>query len=293
MDISVSHLNNRLALQLPAELPLGLVFVVGEVENLSLATADSDNGTDEEVVSFDLVEAGYRLRCRAGNRALNGVHLDVGERIRAGGHLSFDTQQASYFLLARDIETVPTETIPLPEEAKKGGRTALTPFLADIKRRAEAAQLSPADLPDWVQKIAPVEVQAAVAETAVPKTTDTPQPDTASEREAEPTKQQLSDTLVSFLASAMEGEEEVELTPEIIEEVASVTSMPPSPAVQPYEIPPPLGETESESSDHIPPRPVFVPNPHRETDWLVVLLILSFLILTIAIVVASVLWLLR
>ena len=32
MDISVSHLNRRMALQIPAEFPLGLVFVVGEVE---------------------------------------------------------------------------------------------------------------------------------------------------------------------------------------------------------------------------------------------------------------------
>ena len=35
MDISVSRLNKRMALQLPAEFPLGLVFVVGEVKNLS------------------------------------------------------------------------------------------------------------------------------------------------------------------------------------------------------------------------------------------------------------------
>ena len=35
MDISVSRLNNRLALQLPTELPLGLVFVVGTVENIT------------------------------------------------------------------------------------------------------------------------------------------------------------------------------------------------------------------------------------------------------------------
>ena len=34
MDISVSQLNNRLALQLPPELPLGLVFVTGKVKDL-------------------------------------------------------------------------------------------------------------------------------------------------------------------------------------------------------------------------------------------------------------------
>jgi hypothetical protein len=291
MDISVSRLNHRLALQLPVELPLGLVFVVGALENLASSTADADNGADAADVWFELVEEGYRLRCQAGKHALSEFDLSEGVRIRAGGHLMFDAQQAGYFLLARDIELAPLEAEASLQPATTGGRTALSSILADVKRRAEAAQVLPADLPDWVQKMAPPEIQAEAA-LAEAERAETAELEMSSDESATITPP-LDEALVSFLTTAMEGTEEIELTPEVVEEMSpgSAARQDKSPKAPLNEIPAPL--SEERVADRALPAPMLPPNPNRETDWLVILLILSFFILTIAIIVASALWLLR
>ena len=89
MDISVSHLNNRLALQLPQELPLGLVFVMGKVQNV-VQLPVNDNGRNHQAfqVWFDLIEEGFQLRCALSQRASSEIVLSEGDEIRAGGHLS-------------------------------------------------------------------------------------------------------------------------------------------------------------------------------------------------------------
>jgi len=285
MDISVSHLNNRLALQLPAELPLGLVFVVGKVDNLVENTGDlAPVSHGRHRAYFDLVEANYRLRCRLTARATLDGGLREGDTVRVGGHLMFDSYRADYFLVVRDVEAI-GEPAASAETAVMGEKRAvLASALADVKKRARAAQLAPAELPDWVQKIAPPEVQATLETGETPQETEAPDelPEAA-----------LTSELVNFAAVAIESEEEVELKPEIIEKLAPAAMPSPRPA-------PPVAQAAAETAtgahrDVELPAPVDYPlrRPRHETDWLVILLIFSFFVLTVAVVVASILLLIR
>lgn len=224
MDISVSRLNKRMALQLPAEFPLGLVFVVGKVRNLT--NMDGDGGKPY----FYLAENDHKLRCHLSERALEEVQINEGDMIRAGGHLAFDIMQADYFLLARDIEVLPEH---------RPSRTTLAPILSDIKKRSQAASLVPAELPDWVQQIAPPEFRETVEpdpdpepETALLQTHQLPPlppdltADTIIESPPEPALPEgLTDDLIAFLSEAMDSPEDVELTQEMVADLA--------PAIQP------------------------------------------------------------
>lgn len=271
MDISVSHLNNRLALQLPAELPLGLVFVVGKVANLVESTGEPPpHNPDRPQAHFDLVEANYRLRCRLTERATLDGGLHEGDTVRVGGHLIFDSHRANYFLVVRDVEAV-SEAAAGAETAIMGEkRAALASALADIKKRARAAQLAPAELPEWVQKMAPPETEVGGA--ALPE---------AEVRDEIP-EATVSNELVEFAAAAIESEEEVELKPEIIEKLT------PAGRVEAATITTAQGDVEVPVSGDFARR-----RPRHETDWLVILLIFSFFVLTIAVVVASILLLIR
>ena len=217
MDISVSRLNERMALQLPAQFPLGLVFVVGTVES----PPNSDNG--EDGAGFFLIEKEHRLRCLLSTRAAESVKLEVGSEIRAGGHLAFDPTQADYFLFARDIELIPLETARV---------SSLAAIIRDFNMRSEAAGLVPAELPDWVKRLAPPEIHEDKPETAsqppetVPDVTP-PEMETIPEPRAgqlglghEVAIAGLSDELLDFLSEAMDSEEDVELTPELVAEYA-------------------------------------------------------------------------
>ena len=269
MDISVSHLNNRLALQLPAELPLGLVFVVGKVDNLAESSDDPSAKNDgRRRAHFDLVETHYRLRCRLTARATADGELHEGDTVRVGGHLTFDSHRADYFLVVRDVEAI-GEPAAGAERALVGeNRAALASALADVKKRARAAHLAPAELPDWVQKMALPEREVAGAS---PAETETP---------GAPSEAALSSELVEFATAAIESEEEVELKPEIIEKLA--------PAAQPPARPAARDDVEAPVAGDYAPR-----RPRHETDWLVILLMFSFFVLTIAVVVASILLLIR
>jgi hypothetical protein len=222
MDISVSRLNQRMALQLPAEFPLGLVFVVGEVDRLVL----SPDGGDRP--SFLLVENGYELRCCLSDRTAQESTLAEGDSIRAGGHLAFDPHYADYFLYVRDVEVLVDEPPP-----SQPARASLVPILEDIRRRSQAANLIPADLPTWVRRIAPPEFQSAVdisAEGEEPA--DLPESLPASSESSDeipglapvPADGQpsvrLTDELVAFLSEAMDSPEDVELTSELMAELA-------------------------------------------------------------------------
>ena len=92
MDISVSRLNGRLASKLPPELPLGLVFVIGKV-----VQKDADG--------FVLSEEAHQLNCQLAEE----MEVQVGNEVRASGHLMFDPEKLQYYLLARDVEVVTTE----------------------------------------------------------------------------------------------------------------------------------------------------------------------------------------
>ena len=152
--------------------------------------------------------------------------------------------------------------------------------MAAIKKRSEAAQLAPAELPVWVKKMAPPGVEAPDTE---------PEPQAAPESEA--ASALSNEELVAFLSEAMESEEEVELTPEMLAEYAPQTAVteptlpPASAAAQPTQDEAARMTEEDVSSLSSSYRPT---NP-RDTDWLVILLIISFFIMTIAAIVATIL----
>jgi hypothetical protein len=229
MDIPVSRLNERLAVQLPAELPLGLVFVVGQVNELSLPT--DGRGLAR---SFHLVDGEHHLPCQASDRALEALELSDGDRVRAGGHLAFDPRTAAYYLLARDVEVLPEQP---------AASSALAAIIADIDSRAEAANLAPAELPEWVKRMAPSglaldrgrpseelgelsEPSAAGREAEERQATSevgarTVEADETAHGEApgaedRPLQYEQQAEMVHFLSEAMDSSEEVELTPELL-----------------------------------------------------------------------------
>jgi hypothetical protein len=288
MDISVSHLNNRLALQLPAELPLGLVFVVGTVSNLAEPATDeflTTNGRSRQA-QFELVEGEHRLRCQLVAREAQRVRLHEGIQVRVGGHLMFDVHHADYYLLARDIEHLGGDESPLvdrPEGIRD--QQALASILADIKKRSDASQIASSNVPIWVQKIAPPEVQAELGLTA--ETTD--EADTAAAGEAQPSPPALNEELVAYLSSAMDSEDEVELDSEILAQYLPVDDRPSSGSEPIPDWIPVLtsepGSTETpalpqEQTSAEPESPVIIdyhsPAEQRETDWLLIVLIVSF-----------------
>lgn len=134
MDISVSRLNNRMALRVPTELPLGLVFVVGRVQNLTPAG-------DE--IQFDLVEAEHVIYCRLPQTVASETLLKEGDMARASGQLVFDPHRAAYILLTRDVQV-------MAEVAS--GRASIMPILSDVRKRAQATTLIRAELPQWVKQ---------------------------------------------------------------------------------------------------------------------------------------------
>ncbi|HET6444721.1 MAG TPA: hypothetical protein VFI27_09090 [candidate division Zixibacteria bacterium] len=212
MDIPVSRLNQRMALQLPAEFPLGMVFVVGIVDGMDQKEDSEDFGY------FFLEEEGYRVRCLLSKRASMGWDFGDGDKIRVGGHLAFDPQRADYYLLSRDIEIL-TES----EQEPVSGSI----IMADINRRSEETGLVPAELPVWVKQLAPPELMAELGITGPFDSeeileTGVEEDDKISGRPATPLVQDgdvylnMSDELINFLSMAMDSTEEIELTPEVI-----------------------------------------------------------------------------
>jgi hypothetical protein len=278
MDVSVTHLNNRLALQTPAELPLGLVFVVGRVAGVS----GEANGRSSPA-QFTLIEQDYRVRCVLSARATAEVALHEGDTVRAGGHLAFDPRRADYYLRVRDVEIIP----PIPEQATPphlAEREALAAVLADIKKRSAAANLANSEMPSWVRRIAPPEIQEPIMEeeeTAVSPpliTTDTLPP--------------FSDTLLDRLSAAMDSDEDVELTPDLLADLAPALlkaasqSAPVAPRSEVWQEEVAAGQpvVGYEDPDAYLPRPA-------QDDGMVKVLLLIFLILSIVIVVAIVMML--
>ncbi len=215
MDIPVSRLNERMALRLPAQFPLGLVFVVGTVEGLNTGA----NG--DQPSAFFLSESDHRLRCRLSDRASRESELKNGYRIRAGGHLAFDSQHADYFLLARDVEVIPMEQPRV---------SSMAAIITDYTKRSEQAGLIPAELPDWVVRMAPpgIGIEAsrltvagsgsAFVQPVVKVEGATKKPHGLLGLGHEVALAGLSDELIEFLSEAMDSEEEVELTSEMVAE---------------------------------------------------------------------------
>ncbi len=213
MDIPVSRLNQRMALQLPSEFPLGLVFVVGIVEGKEHREEGEDFGY------FFLVEKTYRVRCLLSARTTTETDFADGDRIRAGGHLAFDPQNATYYLLARDIE------ILTGAESEGPSPSAI---MADIDRTSREAGLVPAELPVWVKQLAPPELMAELG-IILPDEVDADETEeledeieedfldeSALGQRADGTMLSMSDELIDFLSMAMDSTDEIELTPEVI-----------------------------------------------------------------------------
>jgi hypothetical protein len=213
MDIPVSRLNQRMALQLPAELPLGLVFVVGQVRMPGAAEAGLPG-------DFYLGDDEYRLPCRLSERAAAEVRLDEGDKVRAGGHLVFEPARASYYLLARDVEHL---------DSLRPAVKPLTAIIADNNRRGQATSLTQPELPAWVRHMAPPEIQPLSTDQPLAAGSTWPAPETGGDWElladaqaamafptAEPTLAGMSDELIAFLSQAMDSEVEVEITSEIM-----------------------------------------------------------------------------
>jgi hypothetical protein len=215
MDIPVSRLNERMALRLPAQFPLGLVFVVGTVEGLN-AGANGDQPS-----AFFLSESDHRLRCRLSDRATSESELKNGYRIRAGGHLAFDSQHADYFLLARDVEVIPMEQPRV---------SSMAAIITDYSKRSEQAGLIPAELPEWVKRMAPAGIGIEAGRSTVASSGSafvqpvvnvegaTKKPHGLLGLGHEVALAGLSDEMIEFLSEAMDSEEEVELTPEMVAE---------------------------------------------------------------------------
>ncbi len=280
MEVSVRRLNHRLALQLPRELPLGLVFVVGVVEDVvrvPVAQKKGEGNGRTFYTQFDLTENNYHLRCIVPPREAAHVTLETGNPVRVGGHLMFDPGRADYFLLARDVAVVGQTAVVEPpvEDAKalRQEQEELALALASVKRRADAAKLAEAELPEWVQKIAPPEAQEEWTEE---EETDLE----ADLLAATAVTANLDDELVATLAQAMDSEEEVEVTSDMLAQYDVQPEQPIAPAV---------AEVDTAVSPP-PPQPRYtLPPDHHETDWLVILLIIAFFIMAMAMIVASVL----
>jgi len=246
MDISVSHLNRRMALQIPAEFPLGLVFVVGVVE------VDSALVNTDDLREFYLLEEDHHLLCRLSSRAAEGISLKEGDLIRAGGHIAFDQARARYCLLARDVELLNDYE---PSGSPMGELIVVSHQIPD-------PDLAPAPLPQWVKELAPPEVQEewvarniGAASVALIAARESITPDEVEPAAAalaveswqgfgdgevnltyiseEPALAGLSDELIDFLSEAIDSNDVVELTPAILAELSPPDPLAPSPVEDP------------------------------------------------------------
>lgn len=281
MDITVSHLNSRLALQLPSELPLGLVFVVGHVENLTEITAvEMEGPATSSTRHFELAEASHRVRCELSTRAAAETKLQEGSKIRAGGHLMFDRRRADYFLMVRDVEIVEEEALDDEKSIGLQGQPALKAALATVARRSQSAALAQANLPGWVQRMAPPGVQAEIDapdvsedEALIGEEGDGFDPESAGAGRSSPpvAADDLSEELLAYLLAAMESDEEMELPPELISETTAAETIAPPIPDSIYDVPAPAQTTARQQ--------------WLTLDWPLILLVASFVIMAVAAVI--------
>ncbi len=287
MDISVRRLNHRLALQLPKELPLGLVFVMGVVGEVKDPVIEEGTGLVNgrvKHIEFELLEDDYVLRCMLTQSAENPTTVWEGEKVRVGGHLTFDPRFADYFLLTHDVEIIfeEEEMEPLFSEdslALVHEQKALAEALEGVKRRSQAySQLEPANLPIWVQKIAPLEVQEELG--------------VADANEADDAIHRLPVEMVTDLAEAMEEDGDVVITTDLLANYVGdkVEALGSAVLNQPKNGN--VAKLRDVEEDLPAAQPQYEENIH-ETDWLVILLIITFFIMIIVLIIATMTLVLR
>jgi hypothetical protein len=267
MDISVSGLNGRLASRLPPELPLGLVFVVGRVERVGSK-------------GFILAEGSHHLYCQTDENGQS--QIGQGDEVRASGHLMFDAEQLRYYLLARDIEIVTSEPLGVSDHSPREllvESEDLLSALAAVKARAAVAPTQAGEnLPVWVRKLAPPEVQTAEIENETVEVVHSRAP-----------KTELDEDLISKLSEAMDSEDELELTPEFLSKYIPEEPEPPEPLMMDTAVPLEQSTVQKTEEPLAELATSYRPVSRQDTDWLVILLIISFFVLTIAAIVAIVL----
>jgi hypothetical protein len=158
MDMPISQVNIRLFARLPSDTGLGLLFATGTISQIVYASG-------ERPIQFTLRHAGYALRCKIAPDLEPSFVLQEGQWVRATGHLSFSSQSAQFHLLARDLELLsdvaPARLGMAPKRAPAPAGLEVVPgWLAEVQRRAGAAAdlLAPAEIPEWVQAMAPPEL---------------------------------------------------------------------------------------------------------------------------------------
>ncbi|MCP4363508.1 MAG: hypothetical protein GY796_36380 [Chloroflexi bacterium] len=315
MDITVSQLNHRLALQLPSELPLGLLFVAGQVQQLIVEEREGVDGRSRRI-AFDLIQGNYRLHCTVSKHESGRIELHDGDIVRVGGHLTFDTVRAEYSLLTRDVERVGAwdagdQTTPGANREVLAEQTELASALTNVKRRTGVSASPSGEMPIWVQKLAPQEIQESLALDVEDGDKSEPADSARSKESVE-----LDAALMAFLSEAMDDEEDMELTPDLLAQwhpdsqpepaldgvekevdsalddtaVSPQSSQEPAAAVQPYA---PVAEAAS-SVEPIPETSSYTPPPAQHTtDWMVTLIIIAFFIFAIAIVILVILLAIR
>ncbi len=299
MDISVRRLNHRLALQLPKELPLGLVFVVGVVGEVEKPVVEDVANGRIRRIAFELLEEAYTLRCLLTQSAENPTTVWKDETVRVGGHLIFDPYYANYFLVTHDVEIIfeEEEIEPLFSEdslALVHEQQALAEALAGVKRRSQAvAQLEPAELPIWVQKIAPLEIQEELGIELGDTDKWFTDGNDGVALGGEGSASLLSAEMVSELSVAMDGDGDVELTTDMLAEYVGEDVELLGSAVGEHPTNGELSDTAVSSKSISPSfqasksnRPSMATEDVHETDWLVILLIIIFIVMTVILIVA-------
>lgn len=297
MDISVRRLNHRLALQLPKELPLGLVFVMGVVDAVNERPVEVSSNGRIRRIEFDLIEDDYCLHCILTQSIDNPTTVWEGEKVRVGGHLIFDPRHANYFLTTHDVEIIFDEEKfePLFSEdslALVHEQKALADALAGVKRRSQAApQLEPAELPLWVKKIAPLELRESLGIWEEDLQDLDIDPVELAESAGAGDGAVLPDKMVSELGAAMDGDAEVEITTDLLTNYVGEDAD----AFGSAGIGQPLAQADAAKAeivgsgqagvDMTSPAKPYQEDIH-ETDWLVILLIVVFCVLIVLLIVA-------
>ncbi|HSM55637.1 MAG TPA: hypothetical protein VK879_05715 [Candidatus Sulfomarinibacteraceae bacterium] len=296
MDISISRLNNRMSLQVPAELPLGLVFIVGQVARLQ-------RSRDGKVVFFELVEGRHRLPCRLPGRVARETLLREGDRVRAGGRLLFNSRLAGYLLVARDVEVLPW----------RSADPSLQSIIEDAQaRKAQTQETRPqqgaavqSDLPAWVTRLAPPEVRRELDLQAEVEVEDdpgvsgpgvggphlgesgsdgagaSPELDAVAAMETEtPAESALSPEMVTFLSQAIDSDDDIELTAEMISNY-----LPQSPDGDP-QTPPARTEATPQAPDDAPADRQQAPAHQPAASWRAHLPLLAALLVVLLLLAA-------
>jgi hypothetical protein len=185
--------------------------------------------------------------------------------------LVFDSTQADYYLLVRDVEIVPQPQAEIFVPAVDKAEFAV--MLAEVRKRAEAAKLAQGELPPWVKKMAPVEFKEEEA-------------DLDGEVSIRGSNgKELENKQLAQLSAAMDSDEDVELTSSLLEVAKKLNQARGISTVESgaYGVPSPvLGSKYAYPTDVEDPE-AYTPTGRRRADYILVLVIIVALALLLMI----------